>query len=322
MIVRILLVIVLLLGAAYAGFIYYGGTLIEYFLVDQMEHVSTSVQSFHRAVDQGNQSEINKYIASSFKDSKIKRQDLLKKLLEKRDKYQIQLLDISIEGDLAMINYKRRIEVEKLGVIKSLLQQEQWVRHPASEELWQLVALSPRDKYLRGLEVVYEQVATKDVDAGDDELPDDVDDDQEAELGVSSLEERQKEAEDLLAMKPGVKYNPAGKRDPFQALIEAGPAGPQAKVCEPDRPRGLLESFDLALLKLTGVLDSRLGYLALIETPDGKGFTVRRGMYLGKNCGLVQEVESDSMLIRELVKKPGPDPDAFLDVTRKLELRP
>jgi len=102
-------------------------------------------------------------------------------------------------------------------------------------------------------------------------------------------------------------YNPAGKRDPFQSLIESfdeeEPAkiAPRQQICDPKRQREFLESFDISSLALVGIINSR-NNLALIETPNGKGYTLEKGMYIGKNCGKVVNITSNRVIVREKMK--------------------
>ena len=64
------------------------------------------------------------------------------------------------------------------------------------------------------------------------------------------------------------------------------------------------------------------GAVALVETPDGKGHTVRRDMYLGRNCGRVEIITRDALTVREKMVKPGKDPSDYTETTTELKLRP
>jgi len=102
-------------------------------------------------------------------------------------------------------------------------------------------------------------------------------------------------------------YDPAGKRDPFQSLIEsfdekeAVKIAPRQQICDPKRHREFLESFDISSLALVGIINSR-NNLALIETPNGKGYTLKKGMHIGKNCGKTVKITSDRVIVREQIK--------------------
>jgi type IV pilus assembly protein PilP len=77
------------------------------------------------------------------------------------------------------------------------------------------------------------------------------------------------------------------------AIVEAGP------VIDPNRPRGPLERFDLAALKLMGIAWGERGRRAVIRAPDGKGYFVTIGMYMGQNGGKVAAIEEDHLIIEE-----------------------
>jgi Tfp pilus assembly protein PilP len=97
------------------------------------------------------------------------------------------------------------------------------------------------------------------------------------------------------------RYETQGRRDPFETLVKELPpavveAGP---VIDPNRPRGPLERFDLAALKLMGIAWGERGRRAVIRAPDGKGYFVTVGMYMGQNGGKVAIIEEDHLIIEE-----------------------
>jgi Tfp pilus assembly protein PilP len=101
-------------------------------------------------------------------------------------------------------------------------------------------------------------------------------------------------------------YEVQGRRDPFDSLIKEKPpteaAGP---VIEPNRPRGPLERFDLAALKLMGIVWGELGRRAIIRAPDGKGYFATVGTYLGQNGGKIVAIEDDRLVIEERYRETG-----------------
>jgi len=103
-------------------------------------------------------------------------------------------------------------------------------------------------------------------------------------------------------------YSSEGKRDPFESLIVAvateGAAVSQVgQMCDPKRRREYLESFDLFSLKLVGVIKGD-GYFALIETPNGNGYTVKPGMYMGKHCGRISRITDRKVIVAEKYFSP------------------
>jgi Tfp pilus assembly protein PilP len=99
---------------------------------------------------------------------------------------------------------------------------------------------------------------------------------------------------------PADQYEAEGRRDPFESLIGEKQSGVKpGPVRDPSRPRGPLEGFDLSALHLTGIVWGKLGRRAVIRAPDGKGYFVTVGMYMGQNGGQVVEIENHRVVILE-----------------------
>ncbi len=95
--------------------------------------------------------------------------------------------------------------------------------------------------------------------------------------------------------RPVFSYNPEGKRDPFKPYLEAGLVSKTAK----NNVFPLL-NFPLSDLRLVAVIGiSKNRYLAMVQTPDGKGYTIRAGMEIGSNRGKIKEIDSHSVSIEE-----------------------
>ncbi len=88
---------------------------------------------------------------------------------------------------------------------------------------------------------------------------------------------------------PPVSYEPKGRRDPFEQLEVTGGA------------KGLTVSST----KLTGIVQSRRGTLALLEGADGIGYILRPGDTLGD--GRLLEVGSDRAVF-SVMPRPGAPP--------------
>ena len=94
----------------------------------------------------------------------------------------------------------------------------------------------------------------------------------------------------LLAQTPtedGYAYSPIGKADPFRPQL------PARVLIKNPKP---LQRFDLEQLKLIAVVG---GHAAMLEDPRGKGHTVRRGDFVGKNFGRVVAIRDRSIEIEE-----------------------
>ncbi len=92
----------------------------------------------------------------------------------------------------------------------------------------------------------------------------------------------------------GFTYDPAGRRDPFAPILQQGIGRDR-----PDANLPPLQQVSLTELNLIGIVWGAYGYTALIQTPDGKGYTVRRGTRLGLNNGIVSAVTERGIIVQE-----------------------
>ncbi len=92
-------------------------------------------------------------------------------------------------------------------------------------------------------------------------------------------------------------YIPGERRDPFESLLfrgeEAGTAGDELTP---------LQKVNVEDLKLVGIVKKPDGNTALIQTPDGKGYFLIRGLPLGKNEGVIANIMDDKMIVKEKKK--------------------
>ncbi len=95
-----------------------------------------------------------------------------------------------------------------------------------------------------------------------------------------------------------VEYNPAGRRDPFLSIVSLTKQKVQKKRKKSLNP---LENYDVADFRLLGVIYDGKDYYASILLPDGKAFTVKKGMKLGLYGGSIIDISPDSLVIREYV---------------------
>jgi type IV pilus assembly protein PilP len=94
-------------------------------------------------------------------------------------------------------------------------------------------------------------------------------------------------------------YNPAGRRDPFTPIIIKEEKKAQAGTRPP------LERYPINEFKLAGIVWGGLGYHAMLEGPDGKGYFIRVGTKIGPNQGVVKKITQNSMIIEEKYKDPA-----------------
>lgn len=88
-------------------------------------------------------------------------------------------------------------------------------------------------------------------------------------------------------------YDPSGRRDPFVAIIEIL----QERKEDPNLPP--LQRVGLTEINLVGVVWGGYGYTAMVQTPDGKGYAIRRGTHMGPNNGVVTSITERGMVVVE-----------------------
>lgn len=88
-------------------------------------------------------------------------------------------------------------------------------------------------------------------------------------------------------------YDPAGRRDPFAPIIQEFQAG---KVDENLPP---LQRVSLTELNLIAVVWGTYGYTAMVQTPEGHGYSVRRGTRIGQHNGVVSAVTERGIIVQE-----------------------
>ncbi len=93
------------------------------------------------------------------------------------------------------------------------------------------------------------------------------------------------------------RYDPQGRRDPFQSLV-----GPTPTLKDKDRPAGM-PGFLIDEIKLQGVLRTRSqGLIALINGPDNKGYMAKVGDKVLD--GEVIRITPSSVVFRQEVNDP------------------
>ena len=91
----------------------------------------------------------------------------------------------------------------------------------------------------------------------------------------------------------GYTYDPKSRRDPFQSLT---------RLVKIDRTRmelPPLQRVQLSDVKLLGIIWGGYGYYGLVKTPDGKGYTVKEGMLMGTNNGVISAITDKAVTVSE-----------------------
>jgi type IV pilus assembly protein PilP len=88
-------------------------------------------------------------------------------------------------------------------------------------------------------------------------------------------------------------YDPSGRRDPFAPVLQQLGLGPIDATLPPLQRVGLTE------MNLIAVIWGAYGYTAMVQTPDGNGYAVRRGTRVGPNNGVVSAVTEKGIVVQE-----------------------
>ncbi len=97
----------------------------------------------------------------------------------------------------------------------------------------------------------------------------------------------------------GYVYTPIGKRDPFRNLLlqkEGKIALPQSGKSTP------LQKWEIDQLVLRMTVTATSSPMAVIEDPEGRGWTVRLNDFVGKHFGKVKAIRRDEIEVQELIQ--------------------
>ncbi len=142
------------------------------------------------------------------------------------------------------------------------------------------------------------------------------------------------------AEEEGYRYDPEGKTDPFDAFIvqksqslsqvkQGDVSGAElqkmlALLEDLKRPKTELQTIPLEAIKLTSIVKTGDRTVAMVKGPEGgKGYMLKKGTYIGKNGGVVQEIinaETMTDLGKQLVRKVVIR-EPYLTKQRKIDYR-
>jgi type IV pilus assembly protein PilP len=90
-----------------------------------------------------------------------------------------------------------------------------------------------------------------------------------------------------------IGYDPSGRRDPFAPVVQELQPG----KADPNLPP--LQRVTLTELNLVAIVWGAYGYTAMVQTPEGHGYTVRRGTRIGQNNGVVSAITERGIIVQE-----------------------
>jgi type IV pilus assembly protein PilP len=92
---------------------------------------------------------------------------------------------------------------------------------------------------------------------------------------------------------PLYSYRSENRRDPFRSVIVAGEKLTGEELLHP------LQKYAVRDLQLVAIVWGEFGTSAMLKTPDGKGYTVRKGVAVGNRQGVVKRIKPDQVIIEE-----------------------
>ncbi len=101
-------------------------------------------------------------------------------------------------------------------------------------------------------------------------------------------------------------YDAKGRFDPFEPLFKDEPSVPEVTLSKGKGkkriPQTPLERVALSQLRLSAVIRSANGNIAMVEDATKKGYPIKKGTYIGLNSGQVVQIERDRVVIEEEVE--------------------
>lgn len=95
-------------------------------------------------------------------------------------------------------------------------------------------------------------------------------------------------------MSPSVTgYDPSGRRDPFAPVLQQLSPGQVDLTLPP------LQRVGLTDMNLIAVIWGAYGYTAMVQMPDGNGYSVRKGTRIGPNNGVVSAITEKGIVVQE-----------------------
>ncbi|GEJ55635.1 pilus assembly protein PilP [Anaeromyxobacter diazotrophicus] len=91
-------------------------------------------------------------------------------------------------------------------------------------------------------------------------------------------------------------YTSVGKRDPFHSFLAEVESTRNAMATRCATPLG---RFELDQLKLVAVVTGLDDPVAMVEAPNGIGYSLRRGACVGRNGGTISAVRSGEVVVAE-----------------------
>ena len=91
----------------------------------------------------------------------------------------------------------------------------------------------------------------------------------------------------------GAGYDPSGRRDPFAPVLL------ELQLGKIDMSLPPLQRVTLTELNLVAIVWGTYGYTAMVQTPEGHGYSIRQGTKIGQNSGVVSAITERGIIVQE-----------------------
>ena len=112
---------------------------------------------------------------------------------------------------------------------------------------------------------------------------------------------------------PEWTYTSAGKRDPFRTFLADVEKSQGGLVTRCPTPLG---RFEIEQLRVVAVVTGLEDPVAMVEAPNGVGYSLRRGACIGKNGGVVASIRSGEVVVSEWAMRADGSRDRTQTVLR------
>ncbi len=97
------------------------------------------------------------------------------------------------------------------------------------------------------------------------------------------------------------RYNPKGKRDPFEPFLKTDRKASRTELTAVPP----LQRYDINELRFVGVIWTAKGARALVEDIEGKGYSVIVGTKIGRSGGVVTRITDGQLFVGEESREPS-----------------
>ncbi len=95
------------------------------------------------------------------------------------------------------------------------------------------------------------------------------------------------------------RYNPKGKRDPFEPFIKSDRKSSESDLASVPP----LQRYDISELRFVGVIWTAKGARALVEDIERKGYSVTVGTKIGRSGGVVTRITDGQLFVGEVSRE-------------------